>query len=687
MRSLMFFCGLLITSLASTTVTAIQHWETFTNTNEINALAIRGGTVWCGTDGGLVQRDTDGVVQRTFTVLDGLPDNRVSDLAFDSTGNLWAGFTGSGVIRYDGVAWSLFEECGGKTIRGVNTITSGHEGTVWFGAAEGIFRYESEQWTFYAFKRAKILALEAISDHIAWVGTDRGLYRFDGVEWEFIPVGDRADTVYVRALAIDSHGVLWVGADQGLFSRDGENWTTNPVPPIENLTIDSTGTVLAGSYNSLYFKDRAEWRFASPNMGGISDAIRALASDSNGKIWIGGDRGLSCYYREKWTRYVTPGPLTNNPTALALGPDGAIWVGAWKGNGSSDGGVFRYHDGNWTSFLEDGYVHCLAVGNDGEVWASGLNGVFRYDGLAWKKFSQKDGMSHSNVTHIDIGPDGRVWAATLLGLDIYDGKSWTNFRKSTVQFVIFTKSGEIWIAYSSDGIGYYNGSEWIGYNQIGEFPQTISTAMAVAPDDATWIAANGGVCRVKGGKWTTYPLPNDYITRQIYTIASMVFDRDGVLWCIIEGGLYYFENGSWSAYAGPDWLKRVPLTSITISPDGAFWMRSRNEGIYRLILSTSTHIEDEHGAPLPGCVITGNHPNPFNPATTITFSLPSPGRATLAVYSITGQRVRTLLSGSLSDGSIRSYGTDTMIPGGPFLPACISRGWNRAATRSQVGCS
>jgi len=45
-----------------------------------------------------------------------------------------------------------------------------------------------------------------------------------------------------------------------------------------------------------------------------------------------------------------------------------------------------------------------------------------------------------------------------------------------------------------------------------------------------------------------------------------------------------------------------------------------------------------------------NYPNPFNPSTTISFTLPSPSRAELDVYSITGQRIRTLVSGIQSSG-------------------------------------
>jgi hypothetical protein len=52
-----------------------------------------------------------------------------------------------------------------------------------------------------------------------------------------------------------------------------------------------------------------------------------------------------------------------------------------------------------------------------------------------------------------------------------------------------------------------------------------------------------------------------------------------------------------------------------------------------------------------GFALTGNHPNPFNPSTSIAFTLPAPGVATIAVFDRTGRKVRTLLSGRLSPGA------------------------------------
>ncbi len=48
--------------------------------------------------------------------------------------------------------------------------------------------------------------------------------------------------------------------------------------------------------------------------------------------------------------------------------------------------------------------------------------------------------------------------------------------------------------------------------------------------------------------------------------------------------------------------------------------------------------------------VTGVRPNPFNPRTTVSFDVPATGNVGLAVYDLSGRRVRTLVSGTLGAG-------------------------------------
>lgn len=57
-------------------------------------------------------------------------------------------------------------------------------------------------------------------------------------------------------------------------------------------------------------------------------------------------------------------------------------------------------------------------------------------------------------------------------------------------------------------------------------------------------------------------------------------------------------------------------------------------------------------ADLPAVFSVGEpYPNPFNPSTSIEFTLPSAERVSLTVFDITGRKVRDLVSGPLSAGS------------------------------------
>jgi len=63
-------------------------------------------------------------------------------------------------------------------------------------------------------------------------------------------------------------------------------------------------------------------------------------------------------------------------------------------------------------------------------------------------------------------------------------------------------------------------------------------------------------------------------------------------------------------------------------------------------------VVDNNSPALPVFELKQNHPNPFNPSTTISFSLNNDRSAIdLCIYNLKGQLVKKLFSGSLDKGN------------------------------------
>jgi hypothetical protein len=70
----------------------------------------------------------------------------------------------------------------------------------------------------------------------------------------------------------------------------------------------------------------------------------------------------------------------------------------------------------------------------------------------------------------------------------------------------------------------------------------------------------------------------------------------------------------------------------------------------KLTISTASDAHDGHNAVPLTFALEQNEPNPFNPTTTISFTLPDKAQVKLIVFNILGQHVRTLVDQSLPTG-------------------------------------
>jgi len=105
-------------------------------------------------------------------------------------------------------------------------------------------------------------------------------------------------------------------------------------------------------------------------------------------------------------------------------------------------------------------------------------------------------------------------------------------------------------------------------------------------------------------------------------------------------------EGSWS----PDGEKIVFTASCPNFEDGMRILDKYEIFILDFNPNTFGKPSDIAEAFPSGFAITGNRPNPFNPSTAISFSLPKAGKTSLAVYDVTGRMVRELAAGAMTAG-------------------------------------
>jgi len=86
------------------------------------------------------------------------------------------------------------------------------------------------------------------------------------------------------------------------------------------------------------------------------------------------------------------------------------------------------------------------------------------------------------------------------------------------------------------------------------------------------------------------------------------------------------------------------------------WPNGEESALTGVAADQRLTIHQDQGTPVPDEVVPGAmhllgaRPNPFNPSTTVSFDLARAGHVSLAVYSVTGRRVATLVDGARGPG-------------------------------------
>ena len=110
-------------------------------------------------------------------------------------------------------------------------------------------------------------------------------------------------------------------------------------------------------------------------------------------------------------------------------------------------------------------------------------------------------------------------------------------------------------------------------------------------------------------------------------------------------------KAKWVKNGSGDWcfeVTNVSLSGAVYNATGNAVTKVCESGV---VFATEGNTQDTPLEILPSKFVLGqNHPNPFNPSTNISFTLPEASYITLKVYNIRGQRISTIAEGEFTSG-------------------------------------
>lgn len=593
----------------------------YSHMNVVYDIAVAGDTVWCATSGGVVRWDLATGNNRTYNLDDGI-DTGMTAVYADN--DIICCSNGPNLLMLDDGEWR--EHPSG--IGDCSSIAVDSYGRHWFGSGGALAMWDGEslEWinqytTDGGLADNTIHDILSVDDEV-WFATDAGLSVLDGATWRTYTVESGLPDNEIRDLEYTPDGIMWAVTGQGAAKFDGETWTPVPFDDTSRPYLNSgLYFVVSMSGEKAYFGTR-RYGIAMYDGGAITfidadssplldNRISALAMTPGGSVLVSSGSlgsnmrgsGLQALTDGEWRTYLCDGPLNYSVTRVAAGTDGALYCMGVGGIAGFDGESWTYYTGEDCSTVWK-KEYASVVDASGVIWyiESGSRGVVAVEGGEETHYTAEDGFAEGRVHVIAAGPDNTVWFATDSGVTSFDGSAWTVWNgadspgDTTISDITIDNDGVVWAAGRKSGLWRYDGA-WDN----------------VITGEDIWRVEAGG----DGAIWV-----GSYMPFRLFRYA------DGVREYVDE-------------------LSAIQVQDIAIDNSGTIWLATYG-GLISLPAGTVTAVDEE---PKPETMPTITaFPNPFNPSTAIAFNLPDVGHVTLDVYSLTGQKVVTLVNAPMTPG-------------------------------------
>lgn len=522
--------------------------------------------------------------------------------------------------------WSTFTEV---SSRGVRSVATAPDTTVWFGTEDGLLHYDGLTWTTIEatepWQTAPVDVLLALDDGRLVTGSEWGLGVVEDGVWRTV-AESQSRPVPIDGLAQAPDKSIWAATAWGAMHVDGTevvlytsremeavlssqsmDWRVEVVPdsavPERGWSAGLGLKIVQGAWFGLP-RERSPVSIWAVKPGGPADRAGILPGDMLGRV-----DGQASITRNRLKR------PSETPVHLSI----------IRGADSLE---VSLSSEPLSGFVRDFHLSDIAVAEDGTVWMAPYEGdVVRFapgESDSWRRFSLKDGVGPGWSPRITAASDGSVWlvsGASETGVLRFDGQSWRETRLSLLGAtdantdILETADGTIWVGGAN--LSSFRDGAWKVYPPELIPASDHRTQLAASDDGSLWVVgpgewasrldrlsdrwaehrglvyqgetqterwfltADGQAVSETSGVFTVHP-------RVISEITSLLISPEGLVWGGgVDGGssgIAGFDGSTWRAMAHPR-IEKLVETGSLLDASGYAWFGSSSGpsgGILRL---------------------------------------------------------------------------------------------------------
>ena len=416
----------------------------------------------------------------------------VNNMCVDGQNNIWLA-TENGLILINNGVNNYFTELSRTNGTNVSDVDVDIYGNIWIVTDEAVYKYNHETNREESFQLLKTTCLFCDNIGYTWIGTRNGtvhrvkdnklesFYLKDPIPGQHIYLQNSVNRIHktkdgrywfcceyclyisenyllkdestiiqnsfdglpsnnITDIKKDQDGMYWVNTSSGLSTYDGSSWNFFGAEDVIH-DIDSKNRKL-GVYdwsNLVIIERGGSKKTFSSDLTGIG-RIHDVIAGSNDNIWIGGSyEGLTKFDGTNWIYYTTDdGLLFETVDKIFPASNSSIWIAYDDESISEADFTLSKFDGNSFSHFGkiDGfsgtYIKSFLEDKNGNIWIGTLNGLFKYDGNMWTRYSHEEsGLKSNFIMSLSLDFEGGIWITYFwihgLGVSRFDGTKFDHF--------------------------------------------------------------------------------------------------------------------------------------------------------------------------------------------------------------------------------------------------------------------